>query len=304
MNNPLFGGIEAGGTKFICAVGNGPEDIRADVSIPTTTPAETIDRALAFFRKETAVHGPLKAIGIAAFGPLNPDPGSPTWGTITTTPKPGWANTPLGNAVREALGVPVGFDSDVNGAALGEHRWGAGQGCDPLVYLTVGTGIGGGGLINGELMHGLIHPEMGHISIPHHWDKDPYPGSCPYHGDCLEGLAAGPALEGRWGKPGNELPAEHPAWDLEAFYLAEAVATIISILSPHRIIIGGGVLEQSTLLPKIRRLVGAKLNGYVRHPSILDSIDDYIVAPGLGNKAGVLGAFALAELALESPAHL
>jgi len=289
----VYGGIEAGGTKFNCAVGTGPADLRA-TQFPTTTPAETIGRAIAFF-KECAARDRLAAIGIGSFGPVDPNPASVTFGYITTTPKPGWTHTDFAGVIRRALGVPVGFDTDVNAAALGEHRWGAAQGIDNFIYLTIGTGIGGGALVNGELMHGLIHPEMGHIRIPHDWGADPYAGSCPYHGDCWEGLAAGPAIELRWGQKAETLPADHPAWDLEAHYLALALADLICVLSPQRVVIGGGVMEQPRLRPLVREQTRALLNGYIHTPEILDRIDQYIVAPGLGQQAGVLGALALAE---------
>jgi fructokinase len=289
---PLWGGIEAGGTKFVCAVGTGPDDLWAEVRFPSTTPEETIGQAIQFFQQQKE---PLAAIGIASFGPLDPNPDSPTFGYITTTPKPGWAHTDLAGPIRRALGVPVGFDTDVNVAALGEYRWGAAQGLDTFVYLTIGTGIGGGGMVNGKLIHGLMHPEMGHIRIPHDRDMDPCTGFCPYHGDCLEGLAAGPAVEGRWGQRGETLPADHPAWLLEADYLAFGLVNIICILSPQRIILGGGVMQQRQLFPLVRRRVRELLNGYIPVPAILDQIDDYIVPPGLGDRAGVLGAIALAQ---------
>ncbi|MCL4300155.1 MAG: ROK family protein [Anaerolineae bacterium] len=290
---PLFGGIEAGGTKFVCAVGTGPDDFRAEARFPTTTPEETIGRAVAFF-KEQAQKEPLAAIGIASFGPVDPNPASPTFGYITTTPKPHWAQTDLAGALARALGVPVGFDTDVNGAALGEYRWGAAQGLDTFIYLTIGTGLGGGGLVNGRLMHGLIHPEMGHVRLPRHPD-DPYPGACPFHGDCLEGMAAGPALQGRWGQRAETLPPDHPAWEIEAHYLAYGLVNFICTLSPQRIVLGGGVMDQAHLFPLVRRKTQELLNGYVQSPEILERIDRYIVPPGLGNRAGVLGAIALAE---------
>ena len=290
---PLWGGIEAGGTKFVCAVGIGPDNLWAEVRFPTTTPEETIGRATQFFQQQKK--GPLTAIGIASFGPVDLNPDSPTFGYITDTPKPGWAHTDFAGRIRRALGVPVGFDTDVNVAALGEYRWGAAQGLDTFIYLTIGTGIGGGGMVNGKLIHGLVHPEMGHIRIPHDRDRDPYAGSCPYHGDCLEGLAAGPALEERWGQRGETLPADHPAWPLEADYLAFGLVNIICILSPQRIIIGGGVMQQPQLFPLVRRRVQELLNNYLPVPAILDHIDEYIVPPGLGDRAGVLGAMALAE---------
>ena len=292
---PLWGAIEAGGTKFVCAVGTGPDDLWAEVRFPTTTPEETIGRAIQFFQQSQKE--PLTAIGIASFGPVDLNPDSPTFGYITDTPKPGWASTDFAETIRRALGVPVGFDTDVNVAALGEYCWGAAQGLDTFVYLTIGTGIGQGGMVNGKLIHGLLHPEMGHIRIPHERDRDPYPGSCPFHGDCLEGLAAGPALEERWGQPGETLPADHPAWLLEADYLAFGLVNIIYILSPQRIILGGGVMQQHQLFPLVRRRVQALLNDYLPVPAILDQIEDYIVPPGLGNRSGVLGAIALAQRA-------
>ena len=287
----LYGGIEAGGTKFVCAVGSSPDDL-CETRFPTTTPDETIQRAIAFFREQPRV----AAIGIASFGPIDLHPDSPTFGYITTTPKPGWANADLAGAIRRALAVPVGFDTDVNAAALGEHRWGAAQGLSSFIYLTIGTGIGGGGLASGKLLHGMIHPEMGHIRLPHDFARDPFPGSCPFHGDCLEGLASGPALEKRWGVRAETLSADHPAWELQAHYLALALVNYICILSPQRIVMGGGVMEQRQLFPLIRREVQQLLNGYVQSPSIVENIDAYIVPPGLGKRAGVLGALALAAM--------
>jgi len=291
----LFGGIEAGGTKFVCAVGTGPDDMRDEVRFPTTKPEETIGQAIDFFKAQ-AEKEPLAAIGIAAFGPVDPNPKSPTFGYITTTPKPHWTHTKFGGAIQEALKVPVGFDTDVNGAALGEHRWGAAQDVDNFIYLTIGTGLGGGAMVNGRLAHGLIHPEMGHILIPHH-PEDSYAGHCPFHGDCFEGMAAGPALEGRWGQRAENLPPNHRAWELEAHYLALGLVNFICTLSPQRIIMGGGVMDQKHLFPMIRERVQEYLSGYVQSPEILENIDNYIVPPGLGNRAGVLGAIALAQQA-------
>jgi fructokinase len=293
--NQLVGGIEAGGTKFVCAVGTGPDDVRALVRIATTTPQATIEAAIEFFRGQRDKLGPLAAVGIASFGPVDPDPTSKTFGYITSTPKPGWANTDFGGAVRRALDVPVGFDTDVNVAALGESRWGAAIGLDNVIYLTIGTGIGGGGLVNGKLMHGLVHPEMGHIRIPHDLAADPYPGHCPFHGDCLEGLASGPAMADRWKQTAETLPADHPGWGLEANYLALALVNFICTLSPERIILGGGVMSHAPLLPMIRRRVVELLGGYVQSRAILNHIDAYIVPPALGNRSGVLGALALAQ---------
>ena len=289
---PLWGGIEAGGTKFLCAVGAGPDELAAEERFPTTTPAETIGRAIRFFQP---FQNELAAVGIASFGPLDPRLDSPTYGFITTTPKPGWAQTDLAGRLRIELGLPVAFDTDVNGAALAEHRWGAARGLDTFVYLTIGTGIGGGGMVNGQLMHGLIHPEMGHLRIPHDPHADPFPGSCPYHGDCLEGLAAGPALEARWGQPAETLPPDHAAWPLEAGYLALALVNIICVLLPQRIILGGGVMQQPCLLPLIRGRVRELLHDYLAVTEIQHRIDEYIVPPALGGRAGVLGAIALAQ---------
>jgi fructokinase len=291
----LVGGIEAGGTKFVCAVGTGPNDIRSQARLATTTPQETIGQTIRFFQAQTAKVGPLAAIGIASFGPIDPCRGSDTFGYITSTPKPGWGNTDFAGSVERALGIPAGFDTDVNVAALGEWRWGAGQGVDNLIYLTIGTGIGGGGLVNGKLMHGMIHPEMGHIRIPHDLQADPYPGHCPYHGDCLEGLACGPAMSERWKQPSENLPSDHPAWKLEAHYLALALVNFICTLSPERIVLGGGVMSQPQLIGLIRKKVRQLLNEYVQSPAILSHIDEYIVLPGLGDRSGVLGAFALAQ---------
>ncbi len=290
---PRYGAIEAGGTKFVCAVGTSPDDLDDITRIDTTTPDQTIGQAIAFLR----AHLPLTAVGIASFGPIDLNPASATCGYITSTPKPGWHQTDLRGTVQRALGVPVGFDTDVNAAALGEHRWGAAQGLDTFIYLTIGTGIGGGGMVGGKLMHGLVHPEMGHIRIPHDWQADPFPGACPFHGDCFEGLASGPAIEQRWGRRGEDLPLEHPAWALEAHYIALALNNFVCTLSPQRIILGGGVMQRAALFPLIRRGMQRLLNGYVQVPDIAARPDEFVVPPGLGSRAGVLGAIALAEQA-------
>ncbi len=290
----LYGGIEGGGTKFVCAIGTGPGDIRQETRFATAAPEETLPRAIAFFQ-QYAAEGELAAIGIASFGPIDPNPLSPRFGYVTTTPKPGWAYTDFAGTIHRALGVPVGFDTDVNVAALGEHRWGGAQGLDTFLYLTVGTGFGGGGMVNGQLIHGLMHPEMGHIRIPHDRQVDPYPGYCAYHGDCLEGLTCGPAIAERWGRPGRELPPDHPAWALEASYLALGLVNLILPLSPQRVIMGGGVMEQRQLFPLIHLRVQELLNGYLQLESILERIDEYIIPPALGARAGVLGAIALAQ---------
>lgn len=294
----LYGAIEAGGTKFVCAVGTGPDDLRAEARFPTTTPVETLDRTISFFKEQQLRLGEsLAALGVGSFGPVDPNPASPTFGFVTTTPKPGWANTDVVGALRKVFPIPVGFDTDVNAAALGEHRWGAAQGLDTFIYLTIGTGLGGGGMVGGRLIHGLVHPEMGHIRIPHDWAADPFPGACPYHGDCFEGLAAGPALEQRLQQRGETLPENHPVWALEAHYIALGLVNFILTLSPERLILGGGVMQQAHLFPLVRREVLVLLAGYVQAAEILNRCDTYIVPPGLGGRSGVLGALALAQMA-------
>jgi fructokinase len=295
MENKLFGAVEAGGTKFVCAVGSGPDRILAEERFATTDPAETIGHAIEFFRRQERSAGRLAALGIGAFGPVELDPDSGRYGWITSTPKPGWANTDLVTPFHRSLNLPVSVETDVNAAALGEGRWGAGHGLHTFLYLTIGTGIGGGCLVHGRPLHGLLHPEMGHIHIPHDESVDPFEGACPFHGDCLEGLANGPAIERRWHMSPPALPDDHPAWPLEAHYLALALATFICTLSPQRVILGGGVMQRQSLFPLVRAEVVELLHGYVQSPAILDSVDDYIVPPALGPRAGVLGALALAE---------
>lgn len=293
--NKLFGAIEGGGTKFICAVGTSPDDIRRETRIPTTTPEETLRQAVSFFKEAERDFGGLSALGFASFGPIDPNPASPAYGFILPTPKPGWSNANVLGMLKSAFDVPIVFDLDVNGSAFGEWTWGAAQGLDTFIYLTVGTGIGGGVLIHGKLLHGLLSPEMGHIMIPHDKERDPFEGGCPFHNDCFEGLASGPALEKRWRQRAETLPLDHPAWELEAHYIALALANYIYTISPQRIIIGGGVGGRENLLPLIRRKVQSILNGYVQSPTITKNIDEYIVPPGLGGRAGMLGAIALAK---------
>lgn len=289
----LVGGVEAGGTKFVCAIGTGPDDVRAETRFATRDPASTLAQAIEFFRS-VRCEAPIRALGIGSFGPVELDPHAAGYGRITTTPKPGWANVDIVGTMQRALDVPVGFDTDVNAAALGEARWGAGRGLDSLLYVTIGTGIGGGVVANGRLLHGLVHPDMGHIRIPHDWADDPFAGVCLYHGDCLEGLASGPAIEARWGARGETLPDEHPAWVLESKYLGLAVANYVLTLSPQRILLGGGVMQRASLFPPIREKVEAVLNGYVNAPQVRAGDQEYIVPPRLGTRAGVLGALALA----------
>jgi len=291
----MLGGIEAGGTKFVCGIGSGPDDLRT-AQFPTSSPEITLASVTAFF-EEQAGDG-LEAVGIGSFGPVNLEISSPDFGHITSTPKAGWRDFDLVGAVKTALRVPVAFDTDVNAALLGEARWGAARGLPDAVYMTIGTGIGGGALVHGQVAHGLVHPEMGHLRIPHDLTKDPYPGGCPYHGDCLEGLASGPAMQARWGMPAGVLPPDHPAWDLEARYLALGLVNLAVALSPRRFLLGGGVMQQPHLFDLVRREFARLLNGYVQHPDIIAGLDEYIQPPQLGSRAGVLGSLILAEQSL------
>ena len=295
----IYGAVEGGGTKFVCAVGRGPDRIDAEASFETTTPVETMRRVVDFFREQEAKWGRIATIGFACFGPLDPNPASPRYGQILPTPKPGWSNANVVGMLSESFDVPIVFDTDVNGAALGEWRWGRAQGLQTFIYLTVGTGIGGGAFVEGKLLHGLLHPEMGHLLIRHDWERDPFEGACPFHGDCFEGLASGVAIEKRWGMRGNLLEPDHAAWDLEAEYIAQAMTNYTVILSPQRIILGGGVGSVPHLLPKIQRRTRELINGYIQSDVILEDIESYIVHPGLGHRSGVLGALALAEEAAQ-----
>lgn len=293
----LFGGIEAGGTKFICAIGDATGNIQDKITIPTTTPTETLPQIIKYFQAIHENH-PLAAIGIASFGPIDLKRDSQHYGYITTPPKTKWKLFNFLGTMRKVFDLPFGWDTDVNGEALGEYCFGAAKGFDTFIYVTVGTGIGVGGMVAGQLMHGLVHPEMGHIFIPHDKKKDDFAGVCPFHGDCLEGLASGPAINKRWGvKTCSELPSKHPAWDLEADYLAIAFANYTLMLSPQKIIVGGGVMKHKTIFPKIRTKVKALLNGYIKHEKILTKMDEYIVEPGLGEHSGICGAIALAQTA-------
>ncbi len=291
---PLVGAVEIGGTKIICLVGSGPHDIRAEARLSTRGPEESIADILAFFRQQATALGPLARLGVASFGPVDLDPDSPRWGHITATPKAGWSDTDLAGVLTRELGLPVQFDTDVNGAALAEGRWGAARGLADYVYITVGTGIGGGIVAGGRLVRGTLHPEIGHMVVPHEREVDPYAGCCPFHGDCLEGLASGPAIAARWGAPGPELAPDHPAWALEATYLSVLAANLLFLLSPERILFGGGVMERTGLLELVRHRTGARLGGYLRPPALRGGLDRVISAPGLGQRVGPLGALALA----------
>ena len=288
----IYGGIEAGGTKWVCAVGCAPAGIQETVTFATTSPDETIARATSFF----AGHD-IAAVGIGSFGPLDLRPDSPTWGRITTTPKPGWSDTDVAGAFATALGVPVAIDTDVNAAAIAEHRWGNAIGLGTFCYLTVGTGIGGGVLVDGAVLHGLIHPEFGHMRVPHDRQVDPFEGACPYHGDCLEGLASGAAIHARAGIPAEDVTDER-TWQLVAEYLALGIANVTSVLSPERVVIGGGVMGRPLLLPRIRERVKLLLAGYFSADALDGDLSGYIVPPSLGGEAGVLGSLELARMAV------
>ena len=289
----LVGGIEAGGTKFICAVGDEKGRIQERIQIPTGLPEETMPEVIRFFEKYK-----LDAIGIGSFGPIDIDKESKSYGNITTTPKPGWKDYAFVRTIQEHFRLPVGFNTDVNGAALAESAFGAAEGLGSCIYITVGTGIGVGAVVGGQLLQGLSHPEMGHITVRRH-PKDQFKGRCPFHGDCLEGLAAGPAIHERWGRPGSELQSETAVWEMEAYYLAQAIAQYILILSPKKVILGGGVSKQEQIFPLIHQHVRTILNGYVSVPQLESGIEDYIVRPGLDGDAGIVGALLLAVQSLD-----
>lgn len=295
----LYGGIEAGGTKFVCVVASGPGQVVDEIRFMTTMPEETLGRAIQFFRPFVD-SGQVSAIGIGAFGPLDLNPKSPTYGFVAATPKPGWSYADVLGTLQRELRVKVAMDTDVNVAGLAEYLWGASKDCDPSLYLTIGTGIGGGFIQGGKSLIGMLHPEMGHLLIPHNRELDPFPGNCPFHGDCFEGLANGPAIEKRLGMPGAMVPEENPFWDIEADYIASALMNYILILSPKKIILGGGVMQREFLFPKVRQRVRELINGYVASKSLMENIDDYILPPGLGNQAGSLGAIALAMQVAEN----
>ncbi|MGQ0775829.1 MAG: ROK family protein [Pseudonocardiales bacterium] len=289
-----LGAIEAGGTKVVCLVGSDPDHIVAQTRIPTGEPTRTLEQMVDFFREQVAVGGPVSAIGIASFGPVELRRSHPRYGFITTSPKPGWADVDVVGPIRCALGVPVGFDTDVNGAALGEGRWGAARGLSSFVYLTVGTGIGAGAVIEGRIAHGLVHPEMGHVSVPRQ-PGDDFPGDCPFHGDCWEGMASGAAMATRWGRPAEQLDGAElaAAVQLEATYLAAGLRNVVYTIAPQRIVIGGGVAALPELLPRVRAHLAELLSGYPGLPE--HSTDDFVVAAALGPLAGPAGALVLAE---------
>ena len=297
----LYGALEAGGTKMICAVGNEEGQILDQTSIPTSTPEETMPAIIEYFKGKIGNENPdddIKALGIACFGPIDVRKNSKTYGNILYTPKIPWRNFPMVKCLKEALNnIPVGFDTDVNGSLLGEATWGTAKGLTDAVYFTIGTGIGMGAMSGGNLIHGMLHPEAGHIkmvSVP----GDEYAGHCPNHGACFEGMACGPAIQERWGKPGKELREMPEVWDLEAKYIAQAMTSIIYILSPQKIILGGGVMGQSQLFPLIRKYVLEYINGYIDTKE-LRNINNYIVPAALNGNQGIMGALKLAEMAAE-----
>ncbi len=285
------GALEAGGTKMVCAIveAEGQQwNILEKVSIPTTTPEETLPRLADFFRNKG-----IQALGIACFGPVDLHRDSPTYGYITTTPKPGWTWCDVAGFFGRELGVPIGFDTDVNGSLLGEATFGCARGLENSIYITIGTGIGAGIMSNGRLLHGMLHPEAGHLTLKRGGGDEDFACVCPYHDSCCEGLAAGPSIEKRYGRPGAELTERTEVWELEAYYIAQALLAYIMILSPEKIILGGGVMHQESLFPLIRKEVRRQLGGYLNTKE-LEHMDEYIVPASLGDDQGILGACCLA----------
>ncbi len=290
----IFGALEAGGTKMVCAIGEETGRILEQTSLPTTVPEETIPRIIDYFRDRS-----IEALGIGCFGPVDVKRGSATWGTILMTPKLPWRNYRIVDALQRELKVPVGIDTDVNGSLLGEVTYGDSKGLTDVVYLTIGTGIGAGILTHGELLHGTLHSEAGHIRLQI-LPGDTYAGKCPYHGTCFEGLASGPAIEARWGKPAAMLADREEVWQLEAGYIAQAITTLTMILSSERFILGGGVMHQEQLFPLIREKVRENIAGYLDTPQLND-LDHYIVPASLHDDQGIMGAIRLAVEACEDP---
>ncbi len=294
MGDPLLGGLELGGTKCSCLIGTGPDDVRMHRTLPTgTDPEATLGELQAELSRGIAAHGPLRALGIASFGPIDRQRTSSTFGSITSTPKPGWRQTPI-VARFVHLGVPIGFDTDVNGAALAEGRWGAARGLEDFAYITVGTGIGVGLVANGRLVHGFLHPELGHIRLVRR-PGDRWAGACRFHGDCLEGLASGPAIAARAGRPAELIPPEDEVWDGVVHALAQLLHTLVLATAPSRILMGGGVMEsRPELFAPLRRELALSLNGYVQRDELGAGIERFVMSPGLGTRAGPLGGLALA----------
>ena len=293
----MIGAIEAGGTKFVAALAGEDGVILAQTRIPTQTPAQCFPALAEFFRNAAATHGPIASFGVASFGPIDIDPASPAYGTFTTTPKPGWSGARFHDVLGE-FGAPIIVDTDVNGAALGEWAQGAGQGCTTLAYTTIGTGIGSGVVRDGLSIMGFSHFESGHIPMPHDHVADPYPGCCPFHGDCLEGLASGPAIEARWGQSLSKLGSPADKLELIAGYIAQLAVSLVLLHMPDRLIFGGGVLKAPGLIEALRRATEAKLGGYIKAPQLDPGLERYIVVPALGDEAGITGAIALGKRAL------
>lgn len=288
----ILGALETGGTKMVAAVGNEKGEILERISIPTLTPEETIPKCIDFFRGKG-----IQALGIASFGPVDLDKSSPTYGYVTTAPKLAWANYNLMGAFRKEFDIPMEMDTDVNGSCLGEATWGCTKGMDNSVYITVGTGLGVGIMVGGQLVHGMMHPEAGHILMIRHPDDTQFQCVCPYHENCMEGLAAGPAIQARWGRPAIELADNPKVWEIEAYYLAQGIVSYILTVSPRRIVLGGGVMHQEHLMPLVRQEVVRLLNGYIKTKEIAD-IDHYLVLPSLNDDQGIMGCLKLAMNAL------
>lgn len=288
----ILGALEAGGTKMVLAIGNENGEILEQCSIPTQTPDITVPKMIEYYKSKG-----IEALGIGSFGPIDPDKNSKTYGYITSTPKLAWANYDIVGTMKKALKIPVGFDTDVNASALGEATWGSMKGLSSGIYITIGTGIGVGVYMNGSLLHGMLHPEAGHILLTKH-PSDTFEGTCPYHKNCFEGLASGPAIEQRWNQKAYELTDRPEVWDLEAYYIAQGLVNLILTLSPHKIVLGGGVMHQEQLFPLIRKKVIELLNGYIKTPQLEDP-DHYIVSASLKDNQGIMGCIRLAWLELK-----
>jgi fructokinase len=287
----LFGALEAGGTKMVMAIGNEHGEILEQLSIPTETPDITMVKIIDYFKEKK-----IEALGIGSFGPIDLDKGSKTYGSITSTPKLAWVNYNIVNTLKNALQIPIGFDTDVNASALGEATWGIMKGLNSGIYITIGTGVGVGVYMNGSLLHGMLHPEAGHVLLSKH-PEDNFEGVCPYHPNCFEGLASGPSIERRWNKKAYELEDNAKVWELEAYYIAQGIVNYILTLSPHKIVLGGGVMHQKQLFPLIRNEVARLLNGYIK-TSQMEELDRYIVPASLQDNQGIMGCIQLAKLEL------